>query len=377
MRRFHFGTLIRVGQYQIGPGHPPFIIAEMSGNHNGSFERAINIVEAAAKAGAHALKLQTYTADTMTLNLAENEFFINDPASLWKGQSLYDLYKKAYTPWEWHKPIFKRCRELGMIGFSTPFDATAVDFLESLNVPLYKIASFENIDLPLIQRVAATGKPMIISTGMANAKEITEAVGAARKTGCKQLILLKCTSAYPAPPEEVNLTTIPAMRAKFRIPIGLSDHTEGTAVSIASVAFGAVVIERHLTLRREDGGVDSAFSLEPEELADLVRASTAVWKAIGHKYYGPGPGEQQSLVFRRSLYVAQDMMSGERFTPANLRSVRPGKGLPPKFYNKLLGRSVNRAVRKGTPVTWDLVGRSSLRIPAKSPQNHTQVFSKN
>ena len=347
---------IRLGRHRIGEGHPPFIIAEMSGNHNGSLERALAIVEAAAKAGAHALKLQTYTADTMTLDVAEGEFFINDPKSLWNGQCLYELYKKAYTPWEWHKPIFKRCQELGMLAFSTPFDATAVEFLETLHVPLYKIASFENVDLPLIRRVAATGKPMIISTGLAQREEIADAVHAARNAGCRQLILLKCTSAYPAPPEEANLATIPAMRSAFHCPVGLSDHSEGIAVSVAAVAFGAVAIERHVTLRRSDGGVDSAFSLEPEELAELVKASATAWKALGRVHYGPGPRERASLIFRRSLYVTKDMAAGDRFTSENLRSVRPGKGLPPKFYNELLGKPVKRAVRKGTPVRRNMVG---------------------
>ena len=347
---------IRVGRYRIGEAYAPFVIAEMSGNHNGSLKRALKIVEAAAQSGAHALKLQTYTADTMTLDVRGKGFYISDPDSLWSGQSLYELYQKAYTPWKWHEPIFKRCRELGMVGFSTPFDATAVDFLESLHVPIYKIASFENVDLPLIRRVAATGKPMIISTGLANYAEIAEAVRTARQSGCRQLILLKCTSAYPAPPEEVNLATIPDLRKNFRCLAGLSDHTEGIGVSIASIACGAVVIERHITLRRADGGVDSAFSLEPEELSALVRGTEAAWKAIGSISYGPSRREKDSLIFRRSLYVAQDMKAGERFDESNLRSIRPGLGLAPRYYDDLLGKPIRRDVKKGTAVTRELLG---------------------
>lgn len=294
-----------IGSRKIGGGHQPFIIAEMSGNHNQSLERALEIVEAAAKAGAHALKIQTYTADTMTIDHEEGEFFIDDPNSLWQGKSLYKLYQEAYTPWEWHKAIFERCNELGMIGFSTPFDESSVDFLESLDVPVYKIASFENIDLPLIRRVARTGKPIIISTGMASIAELDEAVRAAREEGCKHLVLLKCTSTYPASPENTNILTIPHMRELFNVEVGLSDHTMGVGVAVASVALGATVIEKHFTLSRADGGVDSAFSLEPQEFESLVVESKRAWQSLGKVRYGPTEKEKNSLVFRRSLYVVE------------------------------------------------------------------------
>jgi len=340
----------------IGKHHPPFIIAEMSGNHNHSLERALAIVEAAAKAGVHALKIQTYTADTMTLDLDEGEFFISDPDNLWQGNSLYKLYQQAYTPWEWHQPIFERCKELGIIGFSTPFDETAVDFLESLDVPCYKIASFENTDIPLIRKVAATGKPMIISTGMATAAEIDETVRTAREGGCKDLILLKCTSTYPATPENTNILTIPHMRELFQCEVGLSDHTMGIGVSVASVALGATVIEKHFTLRRADGGVDAAFSMEPEEMRVLVVETERAWQALGVVSYGSTKTEEKSRVFRRSLYIAEDMKAGDILTENNLRIIRPGMGLPPKYYNTLLGKCVNKDVRKGTPVSWNLLG---------------------
>jgi N-acetylneuraminate synthase len=341
---------------KIGNSYSPFIVVEMSGNHNQSLERALEIVEAAAKTGAHALKLQTYTADTMTLDIKEGEFFIDNPKSLWQGKSLHDLYKQAYTPWEWHQPIFDRCRELGMIGFSTPFDATAVDFLESLNVPCYKIASFENTDLPLIRKVAQTGKPMIISTGMATVAELDETVRTAREAGCQDLVLLKCTSTYPATPENSNILTIPHLRELFDVQVGLSDHTMGVGVAVASVALGATVIEKHFTLRRADGGVDSAFSMEPEEMAQLVVESERAWQGLGRVQYGPVDAEKGSLVFRRSLYVAKDMKAGDIFTPENLRAVRPGLGLPPKFFDLVLGKRVNCNVRRGTPLSLDLFG---------------------
>lgn len=340
----------------IGSGHLPYIIAEMSGNHNQSISRALEIVEAAAKAGAHALKIQTYTADTMTLDLEEGEFFISDPNSLWKGTSLYRLYQEAYTPWEWHKPIFDRCRELGMIGFSTPFDETAVDFLETLDVPCYKIASFENTDIPLIRKVAKTGKPMIISTGMATVAELDEAVRAAREEGCKDIVLLKCTSTYPATPENTNILTIPHMRELFSCEVGLSDHTMGTGVSVASVALGAAVIEKHFTLSRADGGVDSAFSMEPAEMAALVVESERAWQALGKVSYGPTEKEKKSMVYRRSLYIVKDVRAGEVLTTENLRAIRPGYGLPPKYLSALLGRRVARDAKKGTAMSWGLLG---------------------
>lgn len=346
----------RIGDFPIETYGCPLIIAELSGNHNQSLDRAMEIVEAAAAAGAHALKLQTYTADTMTIDLAEREFFIADKASLWQGESLYALYRKAHTPWDWHKPIFERCRELGMIGFSTPFDATAVDFLESLDVPCHKIASFENIDLPLIARVAQTGKPIIMSTGMATLAEIDEAVRCARANGCEQLILLQCTSSYPAHPGASNLNTIPHMRDLFGCPVGLSDHTMGIGAAVASVALGAVAIEKHVTMRRADGGVDSAFSLEPDELAALVRETKTASEALGRIAYGPTEAEAGSLVFRRTLYVVEDMKAGDKLTPANLRAIRPGLGLPPKHIDQLMGKRVARDVPRGTPASWDLLG---------------------
>jgi len=339
----------------VGQAQPPFIVAEMSGNHNRSLERALAIVEAAAQAGVHAVKLQTYTAETMTLDLDSKEFFISDPDNLWKGNSLYKLYQQAYTPWEWHKPIFDRCRELGLIAFSTPFDDTAVDFLESLDVPCYKIASVENTDLPLIRKVAATGKPMIISTGMATIADLDETVRTAREHGCRDIILLKCTSSYPASPEDSNLITIPHMRELFDCQVGLSDHTMGLGVALASIALGATFIEKHFTLSRADGGVDSAFSMEPEEMRNLVIESERAWQALGIIHYGAGEKESASLKFRRSLYIAQDMKAGENLTPENLRLIRPGYGLEPKYYDMVLGKPVNRDVKKGNPLSWDII----------------------
>lgn len=346
---------MKIANKLIGRNYAPFVIAEMSGNHNQSLERALKIVDAAAKTGAHALKIQTYTADTMTLDLDEGEFFISDPNSLWMGKSLYKLYQDAYTPWEWHKPIFDRCRELGIIGFSTPFDDTAVDFLETLDVPCYKIASFENTDIPLIRKVAATGKPMIISTGMATVAEVDETVRAAREVGCNDLILLKCTSTYPSTAENTNIQTIPHMRELFNCEVGLSDHTMGTGVSVASVAIGATVIEKHFTLSRADGGVDSTFSMEPPEMAMLVVESERAWQALGQVSYGPTEKEKNSLVFRRSLYIVEDIKAGELVTRENLRSIRPGYGLPPKYLDKVLGKTVKQDVKRGTALGWELL----------------------
>jgi len=349
------GKKINIAGRKIGPGHSPFIIAEMSGNHNQSLDRALAIVEAAAKAGAHAVKLQTYTADTMTLDIAEKEFFINDPDSLWKGRSLYELYKEAYTPWEWHKPIFDRCRELGLIYLSTPFDETAVDFLEELNVPCYKIASFENPDIPLIRKVAATGKPMIISTGMATIAELDETVRKAREAGCRDLILLKCTSSYPATPKNTNIRTIPHMAKLFDCQVGLSDHTMGIGAAVASVALGATMIEKHFTLSRADGGVDSAFSMEPDEMLALVIETERAWQALGRVSYGPTEKEKKSLIFRRSLYIVHDMKKGDVLTRKNLRAIRPGLGLLPKYYDVLLGKCVSRDTKRGTPLSWGVI----------------------
>jgi N-acetylneuraminate synthase len=347
---------MKIGNLEIGLHRPPFVIAEMSGNHNQSLDRALKIVEAAAKAGAHALKLQTYTADTLTLAVNEGEFFINDEQSLWKGKSLHELYQQAYTPWEWHEPIMRRARELGMLCFSSPFDESAVDFLEKLDVPVYKIASFEIVHLPLIRKVAATGKPIIISTGMATLAEIDEAVKAAREGGCRELILLKCTSTYPATPENSNVLAIPHLRALFGCEVGLSDHTMGLGASVAAVAHGATVIEKHFTLRRADGGVDSSFSLEPEEMLALVTETERAWQSLGQVKFGLSDAEKNSLIFRRSIYIAEDLKAGDVLTVKNLRCVRPGMGLPPKFYEMLLGRAVNRDVKKGTPMHWELIG---------------------
>ena len=344
-----------IGSRKVGPGENPFIIAEMSGNHNQSLDRALAIVEAAAAAGAHGLKLQTYTADTMTLNLSHGEFFIKDPKSLWEGRSLYDLYEEAHTPWDWHKPIFDRARDLGLIAFSTPFDSTSVDFLESLEVPCYKIASFEIIDLPLIKRVAQTGKPMIISTGMASIAEIDDAVRTARENGCKDLVLLKCTSNYPASPEHSNLATLPHLRDLFGVQVGLSDHTMGVGVAIASVALGATVIEKHFTLDRSDGGVDAAFSLEPDELKQLVLETERAALALGQIRYGPTDAEISSLQYRRSLYITKDLKPGDVLSEDNVRSIRPGHGLSPKNYNRVIGKSVNQDIHKGTPISWDYI----------------------
>ncbi|EGO62291.1 pseudaminic acid synthase [Acetonema longum] len=346
---------IVIANRRIGLEHQPFIIAEMSGNHNHSLDRALAIVEAAAQAGAHALKIQTYTADTMTLNIDSGEFHIDDPQSLWKGASLYKLYQEAYTPWEWHKPIFDRCRELGMVGFSTPFDETAVDFLESLAVPCYKVASFENTDLPLIRRITATGKPMIISTGMATAAELDESVRTAREAGCQDIVLLKCTSTYPASPENSNLRTIPHMSQLFDCQAGLSDHTMGVGVAVASVALGATVIEKHFTLARSDGGVDAAFSLEPAEMRQLVVETEQAWQALGRVQYGPTEKEKASLQYRRSLYAVVDIQPGEIFTAQNIRAIRPGSGLPPKFYDVILGKKASHFIKKGTPLHWDIL----------------------
>ena len=344
---------IEIAGRPIGSDHPPFVIAEMSGNHNQSLDRALAIVEAAAQAGAHAIKLQTYTADTMTLNVRGGSFEISDPDSLWAGKNLHDLYRQAYTPWEWHRPIMERARELGLICFSSPFDETAVDFLQDLGAPAYKIASFENNHLPLIQKAASTGKPLIISTGMASLGELDDAVRTARQAGCTQLVLLKCTSTYPATPANTNTRTIPHLRELFGCEVGLSDHTMGVGVAVASVALGATVIEKHFTLSRAEGGVDSAFSLEPAELASLVQESERAWESLGQVRYGPTEAEQKSLVFRRSIYAAADIAEGEVFTAENIRIVRPGHGASPSLYPQLLGRKARQAYTCGTPLSLD------------------------
>jgi N-acetylneuraminate synthase len=346
---------MKLGKTDVGEGFPPFIVAEMSGNHNQSLDRALQIVEAAHQAGAHAIKLQTYTADTITLPIHEREFVISDPKMPWKGRSLHELYQEAYTPWEWHGPIFQRASELGLVCFSSPFDESAVEFLEELGAPCYKIASFENNDLPLIRKAASTGKPIIISTGMATEEEIGEAVAAARDAGCRDMVLLKCTSTYPASPKNTNILTIPHMRSVFGCQVGLSDHTAGIGVAVASVSLGASVIEKHFTLRRADGGVDSTFSMEPAEMASLVSETLRAWQALGSVSYGCTPAEESSRRYRRSLYVVADMQAGEAFTKTNVRSIRPGLGLAPKFLPEVLGRKAARPLVKGMPLSWDLI----------------------
>ena len=344
---------IEIAGRLIGAEHPPFVIAEMSGNHNQSIERALAIVDAAAEAGAHAIKLQTYTADTMTLDTRGGSFEISDPDSPWAGENLHKLYKKAYTPWEWHKPIMERAYELGLICFSSPFDETAVDFLEDLDVPAYKIASFENNHLPLIRKAAATGKPLIISTGMASLSELEQAVNSARDAGCDQLILLKCTSTYPATPSNTNIRTIPHLQQLFGHEVGLSDHTLGIGVAVAAIALGATVVEKHFTLSRADGGVDSAFSLEPSEFEALIYETEQAWRALGDVRYGATEAEKKSLIFRRSIYVSQNISEGETFTEDNLRIVRPGYGLPPWYLDQLIGRKARRNLSAGTPLSMD------------------------
>jgi len=346
---------IRIRDRKVGLSQSPFVVAEMSGNHNQSLERALAIVEAAARAGVEALKIQTYTADTMTLDVSEGEFRVNDPKSLWAGKSLYQLYQEAHTPWEWHPTIFDRCRKLGLIGFSTPFDVSSVDFLESLGVPCYKIASFENTDLPLIRRAASTRKPLIISTGMATLEELEETLETAREAGCQDLILLKCTSCYPAPPKALNLQTLPDLRKRFGVEVGISDHAVGIGASIAAVGLGATVIEKHFTLKRSDGGVDSAFSIEPEEMKKLVEESTRAWEALGQVTYGPTPEEKTSLLYRRSIYTVKEIKAGEVFTRENIRIIRPALGLAPKHYDHILGKKASRAIPRGKPIQWEFI----------------------
>ncbi|MHA7819025.1 MAG: pseudaminic acid synthase [Erythrobacter sp.] len=339
----------------IGSGQRPYLIAEMSGNHNHSLDRALEIVTAAAESGADCIKLQTYTADTITLDVDGPGFTIEDESSLWHGRRLHDLYHEAHTPWDWHAPIMEHAKKLGIDCFSSPFDTSAVEFLEELGVPAYKIASFELVDLPLVRKVAETGKPMILSTGMASVIDIGEALRICREAGNEQLCILKCTSTYPATPENTHISTIPSMRETFGCEVGLSDHTMGSGVAVAATALGAVLIEKHFTLARADGGVDSAFSLEPAEFRMLRDETERAWQALGEVTYGGTSAESASKQFRRSLYVAEDMAEGEVFTATNLRSVRPGYGLAPKHYDVLLGKRVNRPLAKGTPVNWDLI----------------------
>lgn len=347
---------IRINKVVIGTEHEPFMIAEISGNHNQSLEKAIKIIDAAADSGAHAVKLQTYTADTLTINVDHGEFFISDSKSLWKGRSLYDLYEEAHTPWEWHKALFDRAKERGMLCFSTPFDETAVDFLESLDMPVYKIASFENNHIPLLKKIAATGKPVIMSTGISTLADIALAVQTLRSNGCKDIVLLKCTSTYPATPENTNIRTIPHMAQMFNCHVGLSDHTMGVGVAIGAVAMGARVIEKHFTIDRSEGGVDSTFSMEPAEFRTLVDETKKAFQSLGEVTYGILPEELKSLTFKRSLYIVEDMSEGEILTKKNLRIIRPGLGLAPKYLEQMLGKKINCNVKKGTALTFDLIG---------------------
>lgn len=344
---------IKIAGRSIGAAYLPYVIAELSANHNGRLETALRIIEEAKKAGADAVKLQTYKPDTITLNCDSEDFKIK--GGLWDGRTLYDLYDEAHMPWDWHKPLFDCARELGITIFSSPFDSTAVDLLEDLNAPAYKIASFEAVDLPLIKYAASTGKPMIISTGMADAEEIAEAIEAAREGGCKELAVLHCVSGYPAPAEDYNLRTIPDMIERFGLVTGLSDHTLDNTTAIASVALGASIIEKHFTLDRSGGGPDDSFSLEPAELAALCQGAKTAWSALGRVDYGRKSSEQGNVKFRRSLYFVKDMKAGDVITPDCVRSVRPGFGLAPKFYEELLGQSVRQSVSAGTPVSFGLL----------------------
>ena len=347
---------VKIGKYLIGDSHKPFIIAEMSGNHNQSLDRALAIVDAVAATGAHALKLQTYTADTLTINVSHGEFNINDPKSLWNNRNLYELYQEAHTPWEWHQAIFQRAKEKGIMCFSTPFDDSAVDFLEDLGVEAYKVASFENNHLPLLRKIAKTGKPVIMSTGISTLADIEIAVKTLRENGCKDLVLLKCTSTYPATPENTNLKTIPHLAELFNCYAGLSDHTHGIGVSIASVALGCRVIEKHFTVNRAEGGVDAEFSMEPAEFKMLVEESERAFLALGKVTYGIMEDEKKSLTFKRSIYIVEDMKAGEEFTINNIRIIRPGLGIAPKYFEAMLGKRVNSNVKRGTALTFDLLG---------------------
>ncbi|MBW1697332.1 MAG: pseudaminic acid synthase [Deltaproteobacteria bacterium] len=346
---------IEIGNRRIGPGEPIYIIAEMSANHGQDFDQAVRILHAAKEAGADAVKLQTYTPDTLTIP-SDREYFRIGGGTLWDGRTLYDLYSEAYMPWEWQPKLKPIAEEIGIGLFSTAYDSSAVDFLEEIDVPVHKVASFENVDVPLIEKMARSGKPLIISTGMASLGEIEKAVQAARNAGATQIALLKCTSAYPAPPDEMNLRTIPHMAEAFGVPVGLSDHTLANEIPVAAVVLGACIIEKHFTLSRSDGGPDSAFSMEPEEFRTMVRAIRNVETALGRVQYRPTTKERESQVFRRSLFVVRNVAAGEVFSSENVRSIRPGYGLPPKFLEMILGRRASRDIRSGTPLTWDLVG---------------------
>jgi N-acetylneuraminate synthase len=351
---------IEIQGRKIGPSHPTYIIAEMSANHGGEFDRALEIVREAHSAGVDAIKLQTYTADTLTIRSSQECFQIGK-GTLWEGKSLYDLYSEAFMPWDWQPRLKAEADRLGLHLFSSPFDPTAVDFLEAMNVPAYKIASFEIVDLPLVRKVASTGKPMIMSSGMATLEEIKEALKTACQAGAKHVAVLKCNSAYPAPPEEMNLKTIPYLAKELGIPIGLSDHTLGIAVPVAAVSLGACIIEKHFTLSRKMGGPDSAFSAEPQELKAMVESIRVAEKSLGKVSFGPGSREAHSRVFRRSLFVVQDMKKGDAFTKENVRSIRPAHGLHTRHFEEILGCHASRDIPKGTPLEWALVDKSTVR----------------
>ncbi len=346
---------MQIGNKAIGQNHKPFIIAEMSGNHNQSIEKALKIIEVAAQCGADAIKLQTYTADTITIDHRGGLFDIQDSKSLWQGRNLYELYQEAHTPWEWHKALFDCAAENGIICFSTPFDDTAVDFLEELGAPAHKIASFENNHHPLLKKVAQTGKPVIMSTGASSLSNLDESVNVLYKNGCKELALLKCTSNYPADPSNSNIKTIPHLKEMYGCEIGLSDHTMGTGVPCAAVAMGASLVEKHFCLSRAEGGVDSAFSLEPEELKALVIETERAWQSIGQVQYGVQASELKSVDFKRSIYVVSNIERGEVFTEKNTRIIRPGDGLQPKYWDEIIGKKANKSIARGTPLTWDLL----------------------
>ena len=346
-------SIIKIKDRQIGENHPPYIIAELSANHNGSLERALKTIKMAKSMGADAVKFQTYTPDTLTIDSDKEDFRIK--GGLWDGFTLYDLYKSAFTPFEWHEEMFNYAQSVGITCFSTAFDESAVDLLEDLNTPAYKVASFEIIDIPLIQYIASTKKPMIISTGMANKEEIQEAVDVARENGNNELILLHCISGYPTPVEQCNLMTIPDMKNCFGLPVGLSDHTLGIEVSIASIALGASVIEKHVTLNASDKGPDSEFSIEPDQLNSLCIKCKSAWEALGSAGYERKPVEKDNIKFRRSIYVVRDIGSGEALTKENIRRIRPGYGLPPKYFNELIGKRVKSRIEKGTPLDWGML----------------------
>ena len=338
---------------QIGYGQPPYLIAEMSANHGGSLDQALAVIEAAAQAGADAVKLQTYTADTITIDCDRPDFLIK--GGLWDGRTLYDLYQEAHTPWEWHRELFARARELGITMFSSPFDESAVDFLEGLGAPAYKVASFELVHLPLLRKIASTGKPVILSTGMASHAEIAESIGVLRKAGCRELLVLHCTSGYPTPPDEANIRMIPRLSELFDTPVGLSDHTLDNTVAIAAVALGAVAIEKHFTLDRADGGPDAAFSLEPAEFASLVTTARTAWAALGTADDVRAPSEQGNRMFRRSIYAVTDIKKGDRLTHNSIRVIRPGFGLAPRHYDELIGRAASADIARGTPISWAVI----------------------